>query len=289
MPLTGLPRILEQLLNNLLQENIVSSFKVDSNTQKTTVILRLSSLHEDAMAADTASTTHSTYRRKSQAQMNRDRRRAENHRSAEFMNNEQNNVNNLQASDFIDSSSRVDPPPPPPPPNNNVSTCVTPNCVQHVSDVNKPPSHTEEVATARAMHDTTASPVQAAKTVTQQVKVHEPPKQQPAAASDDTRDNVGLHPDNEYRRRLRSASRNVGHITTRPSTSQMFNSEMQVFDYQLSTIAHMQDETTRRIQESLQSGFQRLNDGINARTSASTLSNARQAKFLSDQRRLFDE
>jgi len=122
--------------------------------------------------------------------------------------------------------------------------------------------------------------------------VQEPPKQQqPATVNfsiDDTRDNVGLRPDNEYRRRLRSASRNVSHTTDYWLSA----SEMQVVDSQLSAIAQLHADTARQLQQTVDSGFQRLQDGIGARTSTSTSSSGRRVKFRShhdEQRRLFNE
>jgi hypothetical protein len=203
MPLNGLPLTLERLLDALLQENAVSSFRVDCNSNdKTTVILRLSPTGDDAMAADTLSTA--TYRRKSQAQINRDRKRAENHRAVKSVTllNDQSTSSGHQASDFrIASSNRTVTHPPP---SSDLSVCQV--------TVNKPACPSDPVKAARA---TRGPPVQQPKhTAGSGVRVKsQQPAHQPvtsamqSGATREERSDVGLCLDDNYRSRLRSASR----------------------------------------------------------------------------------
>jgi len=282
MPFQRLPRALEQLLDNLLDENVVSSFRVDSNPRKTTLILRFSSISEDVMAADPVTsrptTTTATFRRKSQAQVDRDRRRAEAHRSTQDLQNDVIELCDVQASD-IASSTRVDPPPPPPP-NSDVLTHHRPTM-----DVNKAASRSEDAASAREKRSTTTSTPRVVNTVAK-VKVQEPTiQQQPAmhTTAATTRDNIGLRPaQNEYRNRLRSANRNVGMVGVSPSASFMHDPVTQSLDDRMSELIQVHSESTRQFQQSLQSCCQRLEDGISACALPPNLPSSRKAQFRPD-------
>ncbi|GFR92062.1 hypothetical protein ElyMa_006190800 [Elysia marginata] len=74
MPVNGFPTILENILNNMLQESQLASYKLAGNQQRTTQYLRF-----DAMADTSVSTYHlstpAEVRRKSPSQLRRDRRR----------------------------------------------------------------------------------------------------------------------------------------------------------------------------------------------------------------------
>ena len=79
MPVEGLPFTLECMLNAALRDNKLSSFKIDGRGNQTVVVLRLTGnistqppVTEDSSVA---------YRRKCPSQVNRDRRRAEVHRT----------------------------------------------------------------------------------------------------------------------------------------------------------------------------------------------------------------
>jgi len=74
MPVQGLPSSLEAMLNAMLQENSVTSFKVEAGASRTVLVLRFSSTtgqHGD----DT--TQSASFRKKNPAQITRDRRRVE--------------------------------------------------------------------------------------------------------------------------------------------------------------------------------------------------------------------
>lgn len=79
MPVEGLPSTLEGMLNVVLQDNTVSSFKVDCRGDQTVVVVRLTantSIHPPVTENGSVA-----YRRKCPSQVNRDRRRAEAHRT----------------------------------------------------------------------------------------------------------------------------------------------------------------------------------------------------------------
>jgi len=79
MPVEGFPTTLECLLNAVLRDNTVSSFKIDGRGSQTTVVLRLTtntSFHHPETADSSV-----TYRRKCPSQVSRDRRRAEAYRA----------------------------------------------------------------------------------------------------------------------------------------------------------------------------------------------------------------
>jgi len=74
MPVQGLPSSLEAMLNAMLQENSVTSFKVEAGASRTVLVLRFSSTtgqHGD----DT--TQSASFKKKNPAQITRDRRRVE--------------------------------------------------------------------------------------------------------------------------------------------------------------------------------------------------------------------
>jgi len=74
MPVQGLPSSLEAMLNAMLQENSVTSFKVEASASRTVLVLRFSSTtgqHGD----DTTQSV--SFRKKNPAQITRDRRRVE--------------------------------------------------------------------------------------------------------------------------------------------------------------------------------------------------------------------
>ncbi|GFR86866.1 hypothetical protein ElyMa_002477800 [Elysia marginata] len=74
MPVSGFPTILENILNSMLQESQLASYKLAGNQQRTTLVLRF-----DAMADTSVPTFHQStpaeVRRKSPSQLRRDRRR----------------------------------------------------------------------------------------------------------------------------------------------------------------------------------------------------------------------
>jgi len=225
--------------------------------------------------------TIATYRRKSQTQVDRDRRRAETHRTHLNVIAE----NSAQASDFTASSSRADPPLPPPPPS-DILVCDRPTSA-HMPDVNNSASrHDDYTSAARETCDTEASPQQAQNTVTG-VKVQQKPTHQPAVET--ACDNIGLrHEDNEYRRRLRSARRHVAPDTSSsPAPPRMPDPEIQTIENQLSEIVRIQSENHRQLQLNLQSNYQRLQDmssiGARVPTSSFQIPSTR-TKFRPDQR-----
>jgi len=83
MPLDGLPKALESMLTILLQENDMSSFKIETAGSKTVVVLRLQST---TSGHDPVNNTATTYRRKCPSQVYRDRKRAETFRNETIKN-----------------------------------------------------------------------------------------------------------------------------------------------------------------------------------------------------------
>ncbi|GFS08098.1 hypothetical protein ElyMa_004747500, partial [Elysia marginata] len=53
MPVSGFPTILENILNSMLQESQLASYKLAGNQQRTTLVIRF-----DAMADTSVSTLH---------------------------------------------------------------------------------------------------------------------------------------------------------------------------------------------------------------------------------------
>ncbi|GFR96754.1 hypothetical protein ElyMa_004459500, partial [Elysia marginata] len=53
MPVSGFPTILENIINSLLQESQLASYKLTENEQRTTLVLQF-----DAMADTSVSTFH---------------------------------------------------------------------------------------------------------------------------------------------------------------------------------------------------------------------------------------
>ena len=82
MPSIGLPRILEQTINNILEISQLSSFKIAGNGPRTTIVLRFDECMADASVSPIhRSTPRNCYRRKPPIQMRRDRERMEQHRN----------------------------------------------------------------------------------------------------------------------------------------------------------------------------------------------------------------
>ncbi|KAL8563374.1 hypothetical protein ACOMHN_008213 [Nucella lapillus] len=78
MPVEGLPSTLDTMLNAALREMTLSSFKIEGRGNQTTVLLRLTTM---IPIQPPVTQNHSAvYRRKSENQAKRDRRRAEEHR-----------------------------------------------------------------------------------------------------------------------------------------------------------------------------------------------------------------
>ena len=78
MPLEGLPSTLEVMLTTLLQENAVTSFKVESNTSRTVVVLRFTSgTGQQHGGATTTHQSSASFKKKTASQIARDRERAE--------------------------------------------------------------------------------------------------------------------------------------------------------------------------------------------------------------------
>lgn len=82
MPVEGLPITLETMLNGLLQEMALSSFKIEGRGKQTVVVLRLTESVTKITDQPPLAVDHSVaaYRRKSLSQANRDRRRADAYR-----------------------------------------------------------------------------------------------------------------------------------------------------------------------------------------------------------------
>jgi hypothetical protein len=99
MPSSGLPASLESLLRSLFEANTLSSFKIESKEEKTFVVLRLTSVSGEQHGAKSDSHTVTAFRRKSPAQVARDKRRAEQHR-----------LNKTKASDSPNSAFLSTPP-----------------------------------------------------------------------------------------------------------------------------------------------------------------------------------
>jgi hypothetical protein len=76
MPVEGLPSALEGALTSLLQENPLSSFKIDGRPDSTVVIIRFTRGQENNMATSRP-TLQRSYRTKPPSQLHRDRKRAE--------------------------------------------------------------------------------------------------------------------------------------------------------------------------------------------------------------------
>ena len=82
MPLVGLPSTLECMLNALLCDNTLSSFKIDGRGEQTVVVLRLHSLAtKTSTHSPVAEDSSVVYRRKCPSQVSRDKMRAEAYRS----------------------------------------------------------------------------------------------------------------------------------------------------------------------------------------------------------------
>ena len=82
MPSIGLPRILEQTINNMLCISQLSSFKIAGNGPRTTIVLRFDDCMADASVSPIhRSTPRSCYRRNPPIQMRRDGGRMEQHRN----------------------------------------------------------------------------------------------------------------------------------------------------------------------------------------------------------------
>ena len=82
MPSIGLPRILEQTINNTLDISQLSSFKIAGNGPRTTIVPRFDECMADASVSPIhRSTPWNCYRRKPPIQMRRDRERMEHHRN----------------------------------------------------------------------------------------------------------------------------------------------------------------------------------------------------------------
>ena len=104
MPLEGLPSSLEAMLTTLLMENVVNSFKIDVNDNRTVVILRLSSTTGDQHGGAT-STSSATFKRKTASQIERDRQRAQQFQQQQLQQQNQHRQQPLQhqhqASDVV--------------------------------------------------------------------------------------------------------------------------------------------------------------------------------------------
>ena len=78
MPLQGLPSTLETILHSLLQENSLTSYKIEAGGTRTVVVLRLSTNQHGESTGQTSSTT---FRKKCPSQIARDKKRAEAYRN----------------------------------------------------------------------------------------------------------------------------------------------------------------------------------------------------------------
>ena len=76
MPVEGLPSSLEAMLNALLAENPVSSFKVEAGASRTVLVLRFSST-TGQHGGNTTLPSSASYKKKNPAQIARDQRRTE--------------------------------------------------------------------------------------------------------------------------------------------------------------------------------------------------------------------
>ena len=68
----GLPQTLELILNNILQDSQLSSYKIAGNGPRTTIVLRFDACMEDASLSPLHQSTPKSYRRKSSDQSNKD-------------------------------------------------------------------------------------------------------------------------------------------------------------------------------------------------------------------------
>ena len=75
MPVTGLPAMLESILNNILKESQLSSFKLcgDQRGSKTVLVIRFEAMADMSMSTQLCSTSPATFRKKSPSQIRRDR------------------------------------------------------------------------------------------------------------------------------------------------------------------------------------------------------------------------
>ena len=80
MPSFGLPKILEQTINTILEESKLDSYKIAGNGPRTTIVLRFDANMADASVSPMhQSTPQSCYRRKSPGQKRRDGERLQQH------------------------------------------------------------------------------------------------------------------------------------------------------------------------------------------------------------------
>lgn len=78
MPVEGLPSTLESMMNAVLNEMSVSSFKIESRGAQAVVVIRLT---PSSLPPHATQNSSGAYRRKCPSQVNRDKRRAEEHRA----------------------------------------------------------------------------------------------------------------------------------------------------------------------------------------------------------------
>ena len=77
MPSFGLPKILEQTINKILEESKLASYKIAGNGPRTTIVLRFDANMADAIVSPVhQSTPQGWYRRKSPGQKRRDGERS---------------------------------------------------------------------------------------------------------------------------------------------------------------------------------------------------------------------
>ena len=68
----GLPKTLELILNNILQDSQLASYKIAGNGPRTTIVLRFDACMEDASVSPLHQSTPESYRRKSSSQSNKE-------------------------------------------------------------------------------------------------------------------------------------------------------------------------------------------------------------------------
>ena len=68
----GLPKTLELILNNILHDSQLASYKIAGNGPRTTIVLRFDAYMEDASVSPQHQSTPKSYRRKSPSQLNKD-------------------------------------------------------------------------------------------------------------------------------------------------------------------------------------------------------------------------
>ena len=68
----GLPKTLELILNNILQDSQLASYKIAGNGPRTTIVLRFDACMEDASVSPLHQSTPKSYGRKSSSQSNKD-------------------------------------------------------------------------------------------------------------------------------------------------------------------------------------------------------------------------